>query len=684
MNSPRLPSASLATLRAWFDIAPDAMVAMDDDGNITLANAQAERMFGYDPGTLLGLTLEALLPESLRHAHRMHRDSYKAFPQVRPMGIGDELMGIRHDGEPFPVEIGLSPVSTERGVVVIASVRDISETRRVRQALERARWDTFLMQIGRLALVSSDYEVAIRQIPEQVAAALDVPAVVIFSTDWYHSELRVRASTGLSRDAAETLTSAFSAVRLIRTIFPNDDPGSVTMGMLRDGPYAAIGTTLATAGFHDIAMVPLFGRDEPLGALAALATAPARFDHDKVSFLQSVANLLTAAAQRGRSEEQLAHTRRLEVVGQLTGGIAHDFNNLLTIISGNLQLLESELPDRPEMQEIIDGALRAVDRGSDLTRRLLTFARRQPLKPRAVVPQPLLEELGHMLRRTLGETVLVEVECKVDVPDVYADPNELDTALVNLALNARDAMPRGGRLRIVAREVFLEGADNEWKLPAGHYVALDVGDNGTGMSPEVQAHAFEPFFTTKESGKGSGLGLSMVYGFVTQSGGAMSIDSRLGYGTRVTLMLPVPGKDAHRPEDTPATRDALDGRPHETILVVEDEADVRTIAVRFLSIVGYRVLSAASAKEAVDILLTKPEVDLLFSDVVLGSGMNGVELAQEAQRIRPGLAVLLTSGYRGHHDEHRDKDVREAFELLRKPYRREQLLGAIRCVLDRD
>lgn len=684
MKAPALPSASLATLQAWFDVAPDAMIAMDEGGSIVLANAQAERMFGYEVGTLRGLMLDALVPEPLRHAHRMHRHDYMSQPRVRPMGIGYELMGTRRDGQPFPVEIGLSPIVTEKGVVTLASVRDISETRRVQQALERARRDTFVMQIGRLALETSDYEIAIRRIPELVATALEVPAVAILSTDWHHSELRVRASTGLARQAAETLASTFGEARLIRTAFATDGPDAITMDELRGGPHASIATDLAALGFHDLAMVPLFGRDEPLGALVALAPAPAGFDHDKVSFLHSIANLLAAAVQRSRSEEQLAHAQRLEAIGQLTGGIAHDFNNLLTVISGNLQLLESELPDHPETREPIDGAMRAVDRGSDLTRRLLAFARRQPLKPRAVVPQPLLEELAHMLRRTLGETIVVESHCAVDVPDVYADANELDTALINLALNARDAMPRGGCLRMAAREVVLETADNEWKLPAGSYVEFDVNDNGTGMSPDVQAHAFEPFFTTKDAGRGSGLGLSMVYGFVNQSGGAMAIDSRLGYGTRVAFVLPVPGEEVGKREGAPASHDARLGKGHETILVVEDEADVRNIAVRFLAAVGYHVLSAASAKEAVDVLLARQDVDLLFSDMVLGSGMNGEELAREARRIRPGLAVLLTSGYRGRAAEQRDESDAEAFELLRKPYRRDQLLGAIRRVLDAD
>lgn len=680
MNQSGLPAASFVMLSMWFDIAPDAMIAVDREGVIVLANAQAERTFGYEHDALQGLALEALVPESLRHAHRMHRHDYMARPRVRPMGIGYELMGLKQDGQMFPLEIGLSSISTDKGVVAIASVRDISETRRVRQALERAQRDGYIASISRLALESPDYELAIRRILELTVAALGLPAAAIFATDWRHSTFHIRASTGLSEQTARTITSILGDADSLGSAIDVRNHTVTTFEMLRDGPHEAIRADLSRAGFHDAALVPLFVRQETLGFLLVLATAPRNFDEGKVNFLQSIASLLTSAVQRSRTEEQLAHAQRLDAVGQLTGGVAHDFNNLLTVISGNLQLLEAELSDRPSLQEIIDSALRAVDRGSDLTRRLLTFARRQPLQPRAVVPRPLMEELGAMLRRTLGETILVQIDCAAEVPDLYADPNELDTALVNLALNARDAMPRGGRLSIGAREINLDNPDNPWKLPAGSYVAIAVSDTGTGMPPDVQLHAFEPFFTTKESGKGSGLGLSMVYGFATQSGGTITVDSRLGYGTCMELILPAA---APRPKMANAVQTGDTGQANagETILVVEDEPDVRTVAARFLSAVGYHVVAAASAREALDLLIANPDVDLLFSDVVLGSGMDGTELAREARRIRPELPILLASGYPGPGDRQREAPD-EIFELLPKPYRRGQLTSAIRRLLD--
>ena len=682
MNPPDLPAANFMMLGIWFDIAPDAMIAVDQQGTIMLANAQAERMFGYEPGALEYQALETLVPLSLRQAHRMHRHDYMARPRIRPMGIGYELMGLKQDGQTFPLEIGLSSVATERGVIAIASVRDISETRRVRQALERAQRDGYIASISRLALESPDYELAIRRILELTAAALELSAAAIFATDWRHNTFHIRASTGLSEQTARTITSILGAVDSLGSTFDARGRTVTTSEMLRGGPHESLRADLCRAGFHDVALVPLFVRQEALGFLLALTNAPGSFDEGKVNFLQSIAGLLTSAVQRSRTEEQLAHAQRLEAVGQLTGGVAHDFNNLLTVVSGNLQLLESELSNRPDLRETIDSALRAVNRGSELTRRLLTFARRQPLRPRAVVPQPLMQELGSMLRRTLGESVHVQVQCAADVPDLYVDPNELDAALVNLALNARDAMPRGGRLDISARELIVDGESNGWNLPPGRYVNLAVSDTGTGMSPEALAHAFEPFFTTKESGKGSGLGLSMVYGFATQSGGTITIDSRLGYGTRMELVLPAAAattESAKVPND--ARTGHAGGEVDETILVVEDEPDVRTVAARFLHAVGYDVIAVASAREALDLLIANPDVDLLFSDVVLGSGMDGIELARETRRIRPELPILLASGYQGQAERGRDESG-EAFELLQKPYLREQLTGAIRRLLD--
>lgn len=679
MNATSIPESNLDTLRTWFGIAPDAMIAVGQDGSIVLANAQAERMFGYGQSGLQAVFVDALLPEASRGAHAQHRRRYLTAPRIRPMGIGQELTGLRRDGEAFPVEIGLSPIMVDAGIITIASLRDISATRRVQQALERARHDTFVAQISRLVLESADYEsAAIRRVPELVATALAVPAVAILSSDWHRNVFQIHSATGLSETTAKALRSIFGNGEFAHRAFDDGSRDPVTSETLQGEVAATIRAGLARTRYQHFAVTPLFGRYEPLGILIALAPVET-FDRDKVAFLQSVANLLTATVQRSHAEEQLAHAQRLDAIGQLTGGIAHDFNNLLTVVSGNLQLLEMELPDQPQVREIFDGALRAVDRGAKLTRKLLTFARRQSLSPRAVRPGPLLVDLGQMLERTLGEAIAIRVDCPADVPAVYADPNELDTALVNLALNARDAMPRGGRLTIAAREVVVDTADQERNLLPGRYVAFKVGDTGTGMPEDVRVRALEPFYTTKDAGKGSGLGLSMVYGFVTQSGGCVTVDSQLGYGTRVEFLLPsattsLPQSATHADSESPER--------HTTVLVVEDEVEVRTIAARFLHKMGYEVLTASDASEALQVLAAQSQVDLLFSDVVLGGGMTGVELAHEARRLYPELAVLLVSGYPGAAPGPKGADSAATFPLLRKPYRREQLASAVRAALD--
>jgi nitrogen-specific signal transduction histidine kinase/ActR/RegA family two-component response regulator len=386
--------------------------------------------------------------------------------------------------------------------------------------------------------------------------------------------------------------------------------------------------------------------------------------------LQSTANLLAALLQRRRTEEQLAHSQRLEAVGQLTGGIAHDFNNLLTVMSGSLQLLEMECGQQPEVAELIASALRSVGRGAELTAKLLAFARRQRLSPSAVLPARLLRDLELMLRRTLGDASRLKVDCPEGIPAAFADASQLDAALLNLALNARDAMPRGGDITIAVEERWIGAEHAAADLKPGHYIVFSVTDTGHGMTPETLARAVEPFYTTKGTGRGSGLGLSMVYGFVEQSGGHFRIDSQLGYGTRVELYLPVARSTSVEATQVASAPAAGQGQ---LVLVVEDEPEVRNIAAAFVRSLGYRVHAVVNAEEALQYIDDDPAIALLFSDVMLGAGMNGKELALAARRRRPQLPVLLTSGY----EEPVPVRGAEAFELLLKPYRREQLAAAI-------
>ncbi len=662
--------------RELFDAAPDAMIAVDRDGRIVRANAQAVQLFGYADEELHGVLIEILIPKSVRAGHENHRNGYITNPRVRPMGAGQELTGLKRNGEVFPVEIALSPINTPDGQMIVAAIRDISETQRARQALARARYDAFVTQIGQLALAATNLDSAVEHTPKLAANALNVAAVGIVFRHAQRQALQVRAAFGLPDELFDALPSILSPPDAPGRPLATDQP--IVLQDCTDGT-AQIDATLADYGFASAALVPLIDRGEAIGTLVALSREPRKFNHDAVHFLQSIANLLGAAMQRIRMEEQLSHAQRLEAVGQLTGGIAHDFNNLLTVISGNLQILEGELTDRPQARDVISSALRAVGRGAELTRKLLAFAGRQRLIPSACDPRRLLSDLDGMLKRTLGETVMLEIACPEDTPAVFADPGQLEAALVNLAINARDAMPRGGRLSITAQKRHHRDFSADGERKPGDYVVFTVKDTGFGMTPEVLARAFEPFFTTKDHGKGSGLGLSMVYGFVKQSEGHLTAESQLDYGTSIELHLPVAKSTQKTNTDSAANSNS---RSSETILVVEDEADVRGIAIAFLRGAGHIVLAADNADVALALVADKPTIALVFTDVVLGSGMSGVDLALAARRLRPGLPVLLTSGYE-HAALDGEGNKAEEFPLLQKPYTRENLVAAVRAVLDR-
>lgn len=643
--------------RALFETAPDAMIVVARDGLIMLANPQAARLFGYPPGALTGQPVELLMPEQVRDRHHAHRAGYMERPRERPMGAGQELVGRRRDGGQFPVEIALSPIDNGSETLFAASIRDISETLRQRQALARARFDAYAARIGQLALQTGNFEKFGEKVSRLMLEALQASAVGIVLFQSPHGKMLSSAAEGTDESILDTVCAALS-------LGPHNCPAEPDLWL-----HDALGPAVRTqAGIGGGRVLPILDHERALGALVVLSKAPWRAERDADHFLNMVTNLLATAALRHHAQEQLAHSQRLEAVGHLTGGIAHDFNNLLTVISGNLQLLE-DLADRdPVANDAVARALRAVGRGAELTRKLLAFARRQRLSPDAVAPADLLLELGRMLERTLGETIQVAIDCPEDLPAVFADPVQLEGALLNLALNARDAMPRGGRLSISATEHHITETGEGTELPPGHYLRFTISDTGLGMPPEVLARAFEPFFTTKESGKGSGLGLSMVYGFVKQSRGHLAAQSQLGYGTRMDLILPLAPSAAVSPT---LQRKPPGLRGSETVLVVEDEPEVRSVAVAFLRALGYAVHEAGDAEQALQHLRDDPAIALLFSDVVLGGSTNGIELAHAARLLRPTLPVLLTSGY-----ELGSTDTPHGFPLLRKPYRKEELASA--------
>ena len=662
--------------RTLFLTSPDGILVVDRAGRIVQANPRACELFGYGEGELSGMGIDSLVPERLRPGHAAHREAYASRPHTRPMGADLSLFGLRRDGGEFPVEIALSPAG--RGDLFIAAVRDISDLVRTKQAARRGRYSAYVARFGMEALAHVDFDHLLRAAPTLIREAMEVDAVAILRLTPDRSRAAIAAASGIPEDVVRAtdipndpaLLAGYVAAR--RTGVVSRDFGTETRF---DIPPA-----FRKLGLRAVAAVPLFDRDQVIGLITARSREPRDFGDDDLNFLQSIANVLATVLQRANVEEHLAHAQRLESLGQLTGGVAHDFNNLLMVISGNLQVLEELVPQGDGL-ELARAASAAVERGAMLTRKLLAFARKQPLQPRPVELSQLLRDFRDLVQRTLGETVAVQVAHDPAVPVLVADYAQLETALLNLAINARDAMPQGGTLKIAVERTLIDEdvAGTPTDLVPGDYACISVSDTGSGMPPEVVERAFEPFFTTKDPGKGSGLGLSMVYGFARQSGGSAHIYSEPGHGTSVRLYLPLPAGAA---AEAPARAAPPVAAGKETILVVEDEPSVRGIAVMFLGRMGYRVLHASDADGALRILEREQDaVDLLFTDIVL-PGMNGVDLARRARELHPKLSVLYTSGYASG-GVLRTLPEEEIRNLLSKPYRRENLAAAVRETLDK-
>ena len=384
-----------------------------------------------------------------------------------------------------------------------------------------------------------------------------------------------------------------------------------------------------------------------------------------------------------RAEQQLRQAQKMEAVGQLTGGVAHDFNNLLAVILDNSEILQETLSDDDgKRRKLLEAVLRAAERGADLTQRLLAFSRKQTLDPQAVDLNSSVAGMSEILRRTLGETIEIETEAAPDLWPCEVDPGQLENALLNLAVNARDAMPDGGRLTIETANALIEQdqLELEAEIAPGAYLLLTVTDTGIGMAPEILEHVFEPFFTTKDVGRGSGLGLPMVYGFAKQSGGHVTVSSEPGSGTTVKLYLPRSDRDRDR-----ADRLGTQSEPRargEVVLVVEDDLDVRTLSMALLDSLGYRVLEAGDGASATRALDEAAHIDLLLTDVVLPGGMSGTAVAREAAQRHPAIKVLYMSGYAAESMARHGKPDRGVL-LLQKPFRRGELAHKVRQALDR-
>ncbi|MEO8804978.1 MAG: PAS domain S-box protein [Burkholderiaceae bacterium] len=669
--------------RSLFLAYPDSMLLVDQAGFIVMANPSAELLLGYPPDQLIGLNVDTLVPEGIRPRHAAHRETYARAPRARPMGTQTELVAKRRDGSEVRVEIALIPLQDHGLPLVVAAIRDIGAYLRVKQALQRARYSEHLAQLGRVAIDARNPQAVLDQVPAIAAAALEVDVARVFLLDGDRAALRV--ASGVGAVAGEEIGSRIPYL-------PDTSPGLVlSLGQplivpdYRVEQRFVVPQAYLDAGLISALAVPVSDRGQTIGALAVRSREAKKFGDDELQFFEAMASLLATSLQRAQSEEALNHAQRLESVGQLTGGIAHDFNNLLTVIQGNLQVLDELAPDADDAyrKQLVAAATRASRRGAELTAKLLAFSRRQVLQPVHVDLDAMLHSLADMLRRTLGQRIRIEVDIAPACPPVLADPSHLESALLNIAINARDAMSEGGTLRfrvalcgVLPREVRTELEDTS--VAEDSFVSIAISDTGSGMPDEVKERAFEPFFTTKEVGRGTGLGLSTVYGFIKQSKGAITIDSAPGAGSTLTLYIP-------RPREAPATGTVSASATHAVspgleVLLVEDDAEVRSVVHTFLDALGCKVSAVSSAEHALLALDPNSAFDLLLTDITLGPGMRGTELATYAQERFPSLPVLLMSGFPAELLE-ADRESPSSWELLRKPYSREELARAIGRVL---
>ncbi|MBD9396622.1 ATP-binding protein [Pseudomonas sp. PDM11] len=538
----------------------------------------------------------------------------------------------------------------------------------------------------------SQAEAELRSAKERIELALDAGAV-LGTWVWDIPQDRVTGDERFARAFAADPQQAASGMALDQVtaaIHPDDRPGvraSIERTIASGGAYRAEYRVLHPEGGYR--WIEANGRCE----LAADGT-PLRFpgvlmDIDERKRTELALRQLTqtleervseAVLQRIQAEEQLRQAQKMEAIGQLTGGIAHDFNNLLAGILGSLELIQRKLPagEHPQLGRFVDAAIASANRGASLTHRLLAFARRQSLDLRPVQVNTLVCALEDLLVRTLGEQIALEIQLADDLWPTRSDSHQLENALINLAINARDAMPDGGTLRIETRNTQLgESEAHNYQVPPGDYLLLSVSDTGCGMPEEIIRHAFEPFFTTKPIGQGTGLGLPMVYGFVKQTGGYLHLESQVGRGTTLNLYLPrLPLAPAEQPVDD--RRDAPRGSG-ERILVVEDDQVVRMLMIEVLEELGYQLIQASDAQSALGLLEQHAPLDLLLTDVGL-PGMNGRQLADAARQRQPGLKVLFATGY-AEGAELRDGYLGKDMDMIAKPFSFESLASKLKAML---
>jgi PAS domain S-box-containing protein len=756
--------------RLAVESCPSGMIITDTDGKIVLVNAEVERLFGYQRSELFGKLIDVLVPSTARAVHSGYRLKFVTQPETRRMGVGRDLYGVRKDGTKVPVEIGLNPIRTGSGLMILSAITDITERKKAQASL--------LHYAGReqlfTAAVDSSDDAIITKTLEGLITGWNPAAERLFGfaaqeaigkridiivPDELRDEVRVilhRIGKGEKVDHFETVRTAKGGHRIdvSLSISPIKAPDGTIVGAakvarditaqkktleaLRDSEQMARGIIAgALDGFiqtNEVGEViewnpraeEIFGwsRQEALGKrlidlylpqeylpyyqekkerLSAGDAAAMGGERKEIEGVRKdgrkikVEVALTALRRRDgylvngfirdltdkiAAEDQLRQAQKMESVGQLTGGIAHDFNNMLTVITGTIDILGEAVADKPQLAAIAKLISEAADRGAELTGNLLSFARKQPLQPRQTDINALVAESEKLLRPTLGEHIEINVRLEKIAWAAMVDPTQLTAALVNLAVNARDAMPNGGKLTLETGNIILDEvyADANGDIAPGSYVMIAVSDTGPGIPEEIRQRVFEPFFTTKGVGKGTGLGLSMVYGFIKQSGGQIKVYSEEGQGTTFKIFLPRAREQLEEDVIAAVNEPRIKGG-RETILVVEDDPLVRTAVTRQLQSLGYTTLVASNSADALAIAETGAAFDILFTDVIMPGQMNGRQLADEMVKRRGLQKVLFTSGYTENAIIHHGR-LDPGVHLLAKPYRKQDLDRMVRRALE--
>jgi two-component system, cell cycle sensor histidine kinase and response regulator CckA len=616
-------------------IAADAIISIDDDMRIVIFNQGAEAIFGYRADEAIGKFVDLLLPSGAVAAQRRTIAEMMSSPAIsQRITPRENLAGRRKNGEEFPIDLTVSKMSQGGKTTFTAIIRDISESLRAEQQLRLLR--RAVEQSANLIILTG----ANGTIEYVNPKLLDVMG---YSAD---EVLGHNPSLWKSGDMDGSVYK-----ELWETILAGNEWRGEFRNRRKDGGVIIVFSIVS----------------------------PIKDERGNITHFLCMQEDITRIRE---IEAEHRRSQKLQAIGQLTGGFVHDFNNLLTIAIGNLDLLlEEPAAKTGRIEEFGQAALESVLRGAGLTRKLLAYARGQVLQPMAFDLNGLVSGTADLLRRTLGEQIVVETALSGDLWPAHADPEQLETALTNLAINSRDAMPDGGRLTIETANKHLDEEYAAWnpEVTPGDYVMLAVSDTGMGIPTEIVNHVFEPFFTTKEQGKGTGLGLSMVYGFVKQSRGHIKIYSEPGHGTTIRLYLPR-ARDGVDEKNEAAQEDKKPPTSSAKILVVDDNPDLRGIVIKQLAGFGYSVMEAQDGQSALDIICNDETIELLFTDIVMPGGMTGVELAREARKIRPFLKVLLTSGF-AEATVQNGGQPGETINILSKPYRKQDLARKIQEVL---